>query len=420
MAPRKPLELPPTRSEVLAFLDDIKGHPDDDTPRLILADWLEERDDLRGEFIRVKVEQARVSPTSPRGQELKRRDRELFRENEQNWYQPYKTVFSGSGTFHRGLLQLIPRPERLRTAPWDQLRNTELLAWVDSVHAWFEQQDQIRHLASSPLFERLVRLVVDEGSLSPLCHHPAPHLIALWLRYSPSPGQEVEQFVKSSLARQLRELSLTGDTLNRAGLQALAGAPGWDNLRHLNLWHNKIGSTGARLLARSSLLKDLESLEIGSNNLRTNGTRTIFGVAAPHLHTLGLGGNNLGDTGVEDLTALPARPALRTLHLDQNGLTSRAAVALAGAPLVETLTEFNLFGNHLGDEGARALADSPRVAGLTTLAVSFNDIGDEGARALAASPYLERLILLNVEGNQIGTAGKKALQKRFGKRVHLD
>jgi uncharacterized protein (TIGR02996 family) len=35
----------PPRPEVLAFLEDIKEHPDDDTPRLVLADWLEDHGD---------------------------------------------------------------------------------------------------------------------------------------------------------------------------------------------------------------------------------------------------------------------------------------------------------------------------------------------------------------------------------------
>ena len=41
-----------------AFLHAILAAPDDDTPRLIYADWLEERGDLRGEFIRLQVELA--------------------------------------------------------------------------------------------------------------------------------------------------------------------------------------------------------------------------------------------------------------------------------------------------------------------------------------------------------------------------
>lgn len=37
-----------------AFLKAILDDPDDDAPRLLMADWLEERGDLRGEFIRVQ------------------------------------------------------------------------------------------------------------------------------------------------------------------------------------------------------------------------------------------------------------------------------------------------------------------------------------------------------------------------------
>ena len=46
------------RPEVLAFLQDIKQNPDDNTPRLIFADWLEENGDPRREFVRVQCELA--------------------------------------------------------------------------------------------------------------------------------------------------------------------------------------------------------------------------------------------------------------------------------------------------------------------------------------------------------------------------
>ena len=51
--------LAPPRPELLALLDAIKDHPDDDTPRLVLADWLDEQDDPldaeRAAFIRASV-----------------------------------------------------------------------------------------------------------------------------------------------------------------------------------------------------------------------------------------------------------------------------------------------------------------------------------------------------------------------------
>ena len=58
------------RPEVRAFLDDVREHPDDDAPRLILADWLDdygdEIDQARACLIRTQCELARPgrSPAS--------------------------------------------------------------------------------------------------------------------------------------------------------------------------------------------------------------------------------------------------------------------------------------------------------------------------------------------------------------------
>jgi uncharacterized protein (TIGR02996 family) len=41
---------------VVALLAAIAAAPDDDLPRLALADWLEERDDPLGEFIRLQFD----------------------------------------------------------------------------------------------------------------------------------------------------------------------------------------------------------------------------------------------------------------------------------------------------------------------------------------------------------------------------
>jgi len=42
-------------TEEAALLHAVCLHPEDDTPRLIYADWLEERGDPRSEFIRVQM-----------------------------------------------------------------------------------------------------------------------------------------------------------------------------------------------------------------------------------------------------------------------------------------------------------------------------------------------------------------------------
>jgi uncharacterized protein (TIGR02996 family) len=53
-----------------AFLAAIAAAPDDDVPRLVFADWLEERDDPLGEFIRLQIElePLRLPRTDPRAE----------------------------------------------------------------------------------------------------------------------------------------------------------------------------------------------------------------------------------------------------------------------------------------------------------------------------------------------------------------
>ncbi len=72
-----------------AFLKDITEHPEDDTPRLIFADWLEERGDPRGEFIRLQVERSRLKADDSRqGFFLRDRLRQVLAEHGDLWRAP--------------------------------------------------------------------------------------------------------------------------------------------------------------------------------------------------------------------------------------------------------------------------------------------------------------------------------------------
>src|SRR5262245_49845434 len=69
--PRKNRQ-PHTTTE--AFLQDIVEHSEDDAPRLIFADWLDDHDEaIRAEFIRLQVELARMRFDDPKRAEHDRR-----------------------------------------------------------------------------------------------------------------------------------------------------------------------------------------------------------------------------------------------------------------------------------------------------------------------------------------------------------
>src|SRR5579875_3108153 len=91
-----------------AFLHDILTHPDDDAPRLIYADWLDERNDPRGEFIRVQCALAQLSDEDPRRWPLEQREQELLNEYRAKWLP--KNIGSIPCFFHRGFVEKVTLP----------------------------------------------------------------------------------------------------------------------------------------------------------------------------------------------------------------------------------------------------------------------------------------------------------------------
>lgn len=90
-------------------------------------------------------------------------------------------------------------------------------------------------------------------------------------------------------------------------------------------------------------------------------------------------------------------------------LTARDAAALASSPYLDGLSVLYLGGNSLGDEGVEALTRAPWLVGLTYLDLSDNGLSDRAARALAASPYVSNLQTLHLERNYLSPDGVAAL-----------
>ena len=122
--------------EVRMFFRDIKEHPDDDTPRLIFADWLQEHGNAaaaaRGEFLRLQVLRHRLTPDDPSYELLKRREGELFTEHCWTWLGPLADV--ATWTFERGMVRFTARAEKIllktKIAEWAR---TEAGLWIDAL-----------------------------------------------------------------------------------------------------------------------------------------------------------------------------------------------------------------------------------------------------------------------------------------------
>jgi uncharacterized protein (TIGR02996 family) len=73
-----------------ALLDVIRARPEEDTPRLIYADWLDEHDQPeRAEFIRAQIERAGLDKKNPRWSALLNREAELIVVAKRTWLRPF-------------------------------------------------------------------------------------------------------------------------------------------------------------------------------------------------------------------------------------------------------------------------------------------------------------------------------------------
>lgn len=134
------------------FIDTIIANPDDDGPRLVYADWLEERGDPRGEFIRLQIQlngrkMLDESPSRHCGKEnaLRQRERQLLYGNEKKWLNGLpgdwpvahldgvvNVTFYGAASyrFRRGFVEDITWPW-FQWAAWaDEIRKTTPVRFV--------------------------------------------------------------------------------------------------------------------------------------------------------------------------------------------------------------------------------------------------------------------------------------------------
>jgi uncharacterized protein (TIGR02996 family) len=106
-------------SDILSFLRAIAEEPDDDTHRLVFADWLEERGDWRAEFIRLDCRLKVMAEDEPGRAELQARRDELWSRLSPSW----RTVVGRSPIENCSPSFKFRCPQR-----WENLRRTEVAA----------------------------------------------------------------------------------------------------------------------------------------------------------------------------------------------------------------------------------------------------------------------------------------------------
>jgi uncharacterized protein (TIGR02996 family) len=206
----------------------ILAEPDEDTPRLVYADWLAENDEeLRAEFIRVQVELART-PTLA----LRAREAALLALHEEEWLAPLKVpgqpLDRGAGAlFRRGFVEVVWMPA---TSFLENARALFARAPVRELRVTRATLAEVRALMHSPRLARLRGLDLSDRRLG---------------------DAVVPELLRSQFTPALRVLRLRGCGITDEGARNLADLRFDWPLRELDVSHNAIGaSVLAVLVAR--------------------------------------------------------------------------------------------------------------------------------------------------------------------------
>ncbi len=435
------------------FLEDIVAHPDDNTPRLVFADWLEEQgDSARAEFIRVQIERVSLPEWDARQVRLRLREQELIDQYGQQWKAELPTIKGIRWEeFHRGFVATA------RVASYAALQTNASACWtatpIEAITVrWPRRREYVDGikpipglrelsidgnllgrqeaglLADAPLLSTLEALTVSDCSLGLQGFHrllQSPHLgnlTALRVPFNSLGNGGVSALFDAVSLDSLEELDLseTGSygrygedpIIEGDGLEELTLWTGMARLRSLTLSGNDVGRYGLGALLRSPDATGLKELVLRGNGL-DGPAMEEFVHARPELRleVLDLGENLLGDlSGAKHLANAPCLRELKVLELDRCEMSLTAARCLAGAPFLGSLRVLNVNHNSFKPEGLQALLDAKSPT-LHTLVMVDNDLGDVGALRLAESPASEALLQLNLAHNGVGNHGAAALAR---------
>jgi uncharacterized protein (TIGR02996 family) len=239
-------------SDSEAFVAEIAAHPDDDAPRLIYADWLEERGDPQGQFIRVQCELA-GNPTPERRQDLLCLERELLARHRDQWLLPLEGALI-RGVFHRGVLdQVEVEPQKFieRADDWFRLFPLKILQ-LNVRGSPLEKLATIASLRQIRQLERIRSLRLsnselgDDDCIRLLSADNIGPLEELWLTSTGVKATALRWLASSSLARTLQVLILSGNELGDDGRDVLCKGPRFPELRWLYLTGCRIGGRSAQ------------------------------------------------------------------------------------------------------------------------------------------------------------------------------
>ena len=238
-----------TNPEEAALIRSIVAHPDEDTPRLVYADWLDEhKQHERARLIRVQCSIVN----------LQAEEKALIEKHGAEWGGPLFGACCENWKFHRG----FPEEVTMRFSDYfDTLERLNDLTPLCHLHLIGGTDDRLRQLAALPAAHQIRSLEIDRP----------------YTEESPSSANDcgvegIRALAESPYLGGLRSLRLHSHRLGEAGTDIVTGSPTFANLTHLaltdpDLRTNPAGTARMSRLIQSPHLSRLVELQYGDISL---------------------------------------------------------------------------------------------------------------------------------------------------------
>lgn len=409
-----------------ALLAAICENPDDDTPRLVFADWLDEHE--RGEqaaFVRAQVELARTPAWEPFAV--------LCKWRRLDWQ---------TGHAFRNTLPPLDghnlqwHPEAFRRGLGWRLNIRSLIAWervesqllhlvpIGGMHLWGGTLDDWRRFSISPFISKLRRLNFIASPIEPLrVLRDNPRALGIsdvyFDRASGAGMPEViEDLLASPLGRVLRGLHFRiGYESLRILLEKLTAAT---KLERLSFSSMGLTPDHINQLTADAALRYLQELNLqNEQSLGNDGIRSLVTGLPPGIEDLSCFNVGVQVDGIEALARAEQLTSLKRLNLGQNLLSPRALKLISASRHLAGLRSLRLENCQLRDKGVRHLIRSKFWQNLVEVDLRRNPISRSGLSYLMDAPVPPDLTALVLNEEQMGSDIRSELRSKYGERMVL-
>lgn len=429
----------------------ICADPDDDTPRLVFADWLDEHGEAkRAAYIRAHVERhRRENADTPAAAVHQFSENDFVRRlDARDW----REVDPELGELYAA----VERTEKGRFSPsarGDKLPRIKGVTYSDCTRGFFSEVDvgdtekfianagaifraapitavrfdqltaaQAREFVRAGHLARVRELVFGYEAEPAAVRLIGSHRDAAGVRrLELECGDEAhEQFVALAAGPhwtgvrrfEVTDLDMEGTRLSPSPDRAVADLvrrPAFRRLEHLTSWGNNVGDATARAVATAGLT-ELRHLDLAINIIGETGAAAIAASKQlPNLRYLDIGSNDFGGEAAAALIASPRLRSLTVLRLESDNVRGPEVGPLTRASRGPTLRVLCLQGGALTTRGLTALAKCPATHGLWFLSMEYCSVSDSGLAAFIKHSGVTQLTVLDLGGNKLTARGMKEL-----------